>query len=475
VDSSQTELGRIWQAALEDMRSRAPRPTFETWLKSIVPVEIEGEEVILGVPHEFAKDWLEENYQEVIQESVSDVMDKDARIKFVVHPSAAKASEQETEAVGEGQQETRLSQGVGFDSIPLNRKYTFEEFVVGDSNRFAQAAALAVATNPGSKYNPLFIHGGVGLGKTHLMQAIGHRCRQRHGNKQVVYVPGETFVYHVVSSIREDKTDMFRKKYRNVDIWLVDDVQSIAGKERTEAEFFHTFNALYETNKQIVITSDCPPKELELISDRLKSRFEWGLIADIRPPDTETRIAILQRKMMSWLEGGGPLGMVGGADGEETEVPYEVLSFIADLVQSNVRVLEGALQKVMAYASLYGQKVTLDKAKEVLRDYSTEDGPYRITLEMIQQKVCQRFGVALEEITGKSRSKGVVVPRQVGMYLCRELTDMTLPEIGKGFGGRDHSTVIHSYRKTKELMEETTSFRKLIEELAESLQPEGPH
>jgi chromosomal replication initiator protein len=474
VNSPETDLKQIWEEALEDLRGRAPRPTLETWLKSIVPVEMQGEEVVLGVPHEFAKDWLEGGYQEVIQESVSNVMDKDVKIKFVVHALAGRASEEKAEAQTSGEREDKkMDWGVGFGAIPLNRKYTFEDFVVGDSNRFAQAAALAVATNPGSKYNPLFIHGGVGLGKTHLMQAIGHRSRQRHPGREVVYVPGETFVYHVVSSIREDKTDLFRKKYRNVDIWLVDDVQSIAGKERTEAEFFHTFNALYETNKQIVITSDCPPKELELISERLKSRFEWGLIADIRPPDTETRIAILERKMFGWLEGGGPWVAAGDGNGEMLKIPYEVLSYIADLIQTNVRVLEGALQKVMAFTSLYGQKVTLEKAKEILKDYSTEDGPFRITLEMIQQKVCERFGVPLEEIVGKGRSKTVVVPRQVGMYLCRELTDLTLPEIGKGFGGRDHSTVIHSYRKTNEMMEENSTFRKLVEELAESLQPQG--
>ena len=474
MSHTEPQLERIWQEALEGLRARAPRPTLETWLKSIVPLKAEGEEVVLGVPHEFAKDWLEANYQEVIQESLSNVMDQDVRVKFVVDVLAAQTVGPEPEPVTDEESVGRTHWGAGFDSIPLNRKYTFEEFVVGDSNRFAQAAALAVATNPGSKYNPLFIHGGVGLGKTHLMQAIGHRCRQRHGGKQVVYVPGETFVYHVVSSIREDKTDMFRRKYRNVDIWLVDDVQSIAGKERTEAEFFHTFNALYETNKQIVITSDCPPKELELISDRLKSRFEWGLIADIRPPDTETRIAILERKMMSWLGGSGAWGGVKGEkDAEAPGVPYEVLSFIADLIQNNVRVLEGALQKVMAYASLYSQKVTMERAKEILKDYSTAEGPFRITLEMIQQKVCEHFGIELEEIVGKGRTKEVVVPRQVGMYLCREMTDLTLPEIGKGFGGRDHSTVIHSYRKTKEMMEEDTSFRNLVEQLAEKLQPEG--
>lgn len=448
-------LTEVWGEVLNDLNARTPRPTLETWLKNIIPISITEEEVTLGVPHEFAKEWLENAYLEVIQESISNVMDRDVNIKFVVHPLAAKTAP-ETVVAEEEPKEKQWD--VGFYSIPLNRKYTFENFVVGDSNRFAQAASLGVATSPGTKYNPLFIHGGVGLGKTHLMQAIGHRARERHPDRTVVYIPGETFVYHVVSSIRENKTDLFRKKYRNVDVWLVDDIQYIAGRERTEAEFFHTFNALYETNKQIIITSDCPPKELQLITDRLRSRFEWGLIADIRPPDTETRIAILQKKLMD----------------QEINVPYEVLSYMADLIQCNVRVLEGALQKVLAYASLYGEKITLPKAKEILKDYSTAEGPFRVTLELIQQRVCEQFGIAQEDIVGKSRSKGMVVPRQIAMYICRELTDLSLPEIGKGFGGRDHSTVIHSYQKTKEMIEEDAIFAKTVDDLTKELQrPRG--
>jgi len=426
----------------------------ETWLKNIVPLTLEGEEMVLGVPSEFARDWLERGYTEVIEEAIAGVLGREVRVRFSVH---AAAQMEERPRPAEVVEQAEAEPDLGFYSIPLNRKYTFENFVVGDSNRFAQAAALAVATNPGRKYNPLFVHGGVGLGKTHLMQAIGHYARERHTQNQVVYVPGETFVYHVVSSIRENKTDLFRKKYRSVDIWLVDDVQFIAAKERTEAEFFHTFNALYETHKQIVITSDCPPRDLQLVNDRLRSRFEWGLIVDIGPPDLETRVAILQKKLES----------------HGTSLPYEVLHHIAALVPANIRVLEGALLKVLAVASMTDSPLTLEAAQEALRDYVQAGTPFRITLEQVMKAVCEQFGVSLDEMTGRTRSKQLVVPRQIAMYISREMTDHSLPDIGRAFK-RDHSTVIHAHAKVRDLLQEDPVFAKMIEELMEKIQHAHP-
>jgi chromosomal replication initiator protein len=454
VSASHSEIADIWGEVLADLHTQTPRASVETWLKNIVPLSMDGDEVVLGVPSEFARDWLERGYSEVVEEAVGGVLGREVRVRFTVHP-AAQTPEPAPQAVAAPSEEGEPA--LGFYSIPLNRKYTFENFVVGDSNRFAQAAGLAVATNPGRKYNPLFVHGGVGLGKTHLMQAIGHYVRERQSNSQVVYVPGETFVYHVVSSIRENKTDLFRKKYRSVDIWLVDDVQFIAAKERTEAEFFHTFNALYETHKQIVITSDCPPRDLQLINDRLRSRFEWGLIVDVGAPDLETRVAILQKKL----------------EPQGTPLPYEVLHYIATLIPSNIRVLEGALLKVLAVASLLDRPVTLEDTQEALKDYTQAGAPFRITLERVMQAVCEHFGVSLDEVQSRIRSKNLVVPRQIAMYICREMTDHSLPDIGRYFK-RDHSTVIHGHGKVRDLLDEDPVFAKMIEELMERIQHGHP-
>ena len=458
MSASQSDLEQIWGDVLADLHTQAPKASMETWLKNIVPLSLGEEEVVLGVPSEFARDWLERGYTEVMEEAVAGVLGREVRVRFVVHPAAAMreapSASRAPSAQAPAQQE---DDDLGFGSIPLNRKYTFENFVVGDSNRFAQAAALAVATNPGRKYNPLFVHGGVGLGKTHLMQAIGHYARERDPSSRTVYVPGETFVYHVVSSIRENKTDLFRKKYRSVDIWLVDDVQFIAAKERTESEFFHTFNALYETHKQIVITSDCPPRDLQLINDRLRSRFEWGLIVDIGPPDLETRVAILQKKME--LHG--------------TTIPYEVLHYIASLIPSNIRVLEGALLKVLAVASLLDRPVTLEDTQEALKDYIAAGMPFRITIDRVAKIVCDHFGVSLEELKGRTRSRNLVVPRQIAMYLCREMTDHSLPDIGKAFN-RDHSTVIHAHAKVGDLVQEDPVFARVMEELMDKIQHGTP-
>jgi len=452
MSAPQTSLLDLWEETLAELHNRAPRASLETWLKNILPLSLEADVVSLGVPSQFAREWLENGYTEVIEEALTNVADREMRVRFVVHEPLREA-QGPARLEGEGGEEKEQV----FQSNPLNRKYTFENFVVGQSNRFAHASALAVATDPGRKYNPLFIHGGVGLGKTHLMQAIGHYIRERKRDCHIVYVPGETFVYHVVASIRENKTDLFRKKYRSVEIWLVDDVQFIAAKERTEAEFFHTFNALYETHKQIVVTSDCPPKDLQLINDRLRSRFEWGLIADIGPPDFETRMAILQKKL----------------EHQQVSIPNEVLEYIANLIQCNIRVLEGALLKVLAHASLNEGKRTAAEAAEALRDYAEAGTPFRITIERVMEHVCQHFGVEPAQLTGSRRSKNVVLPRQTAMYLCRELTDHSLPDIGRAFE-RDHSTVIHAHGRIRDMMNEDPLFARMVEDLIRKIQHENP-
>lgn len=427
------------------------RPTFENWLKNIRPLSLERDVFTIGVPNEFVRDWLEKRYAGLIRETVKRIVDRDISVRFVVVTSEAPPQRPEhPKRPSRGASSSPLEE---FDSLPLNPKYTFENFIVGSCNRFAHAAALAVAKGD-TKYNPLFIYGGVGLGKTHLMQAIGHHIRRNRPDFKVVYVSGETFVQHVVTAIREDKTTSLRRKYRNVDIWLVDDIQFIAGKERTEVEFFYTFNALKETGRQIVMSSDRPPKDLRLVDDRLRSRFEAGLVADLKSPDLETRIAILQKK----------------AEMEGESVSDEVIAYIAERVKTNIRVLEGALTRVLAYSSLTGMPVTLELAKECLKDYSLGDEERKISVEDIQRVICEHFGITIEELVGKRRSKEVVIPRQVGMYLARELTDASLPEIGQRFGGRDHATVLHACAKIKEQLDRDKELATVVNDLKARLE-----
>jgi len=445
------DIKDIWQRTLDVLQMEMSRPTFENWLKNIKPLSLEKDVFTIGVPNEFVRDWLERRYAGLIRETVKRIVDRDITVRFVVAPSEAPPPKAERRRPA--RKASAPSAIDEFESLPLNPKYTFENFVVGSCNRFAHAAALAVARGD-TKYNPLFIYGGVGLGKTHLMQAIGHYVRKNRPDVRVVYISGETFVQHVVMAIREDRTAALRRKYRNMDIWLVDDIQFIAGKERTEVEFFHTFNALRETGKQIVMSSDRPPKDLRLIDDRLRSRFEAGLVADLKPPDLETRIAILQKK----------------AEMEGESVPDEVITYIAERVKTNIRVLEGALTRVLAYSSLTGMPVTLELAKECLRDYSIGDEERKVTIEDIQRVICEHFGITLNELIGKRRSKEVVIPRQVGMYLARELTDASLPEIGQKFGGRDHATVLHAYTKIKEQLDRDKELATIVNDLRARLE-----
>lgn len=336
----------------------------------------------------------------------------------------------------------------------FNPKYTFESFVVGNSNRFAHAASLAVAEAPSKAYNPLFIYGGVGLGKTHLMHAIGQYVNLHNPHAKVVYVSSEKFTNELINAIRDDKTVQFRNKYRGMDVLLVDDIQFLAGKERTQEEFFHTFNALHEANKQLIISSDRPPKEIPTLEDRLRSRFEWGLITDIQPPDLETRIAILRKK----------------AKIENIMVPNEVMVFIANKIQSNIRELEGALIRVVAYSSLTGKEVIPELVQEALKDILPESKPKKISIELIQQAIADHFNLKVEDFKAKKRTRAVAYPRQIAMYLARELTDASLPKIGEEFGGRDHTTVLHAHEKISQERSQDTNLDRTISALVSQLQ-----
>ncbi len=334
-------------------------------------------------------------------------------------------------------------------STMLNPKYTFDSFVIGNSNRFAHAASLAVAESPAKAYNPLFIYGGVGLGKTHLMHAIGHYILHNNPKSQVVYVSSEKFTNELINSIKDDKNVEFRNKYRNIDILLVDDIQFIAGKERTQEEFFHTFNALYEANKQIIISSDRPPKEIPTLEDRLRSRFEWGLIADIQAPDFETRMAILKKK----------------ADVEKLNIPNEVMVYIATKIKSNIRELEGALIRIVAFSSLTNKEISVDLASEALKDIISSKQTRQVTIDIIQEVVANYYNLKIEELKSARRTRNIAFPRQIAMYLSRKLTDMSLPKIGEEFGGRDHTTVIHAYEKISNNLKKDESLQNAIKEL----------
>ena len=338
-------------------------------------------------------------------------------------------------------------------SATLNPKYTFDSFVIGNSNRFAHAASLAVAESPAKAYNPLFIYGGVGLGKTHLMHAIGHYILANNPKSKVVYVSSEKFTNELINSIKDDKNVEFRNKYRNVDVLLIDDIQFIAGKERTQEEFFHTFNDLHEANKQIILSSDRPPKEIPTLEDRLRSRFEWGLIADIQPPDFETRIAILKKK----------------ADVENLNIPNEVMVYIATKIKSNIRELEGALIRIVAFSSLTNKEIGIDLASEALKDIISSRNSKQVTIELIQDIVSSYFNLKVEDFKSSRRTRNITFPRQIAMYLCRKLTDMSLPKIGEEFGGRDHTTVIHACEKISKGLKEDENLQDNIAELTKKI------
>ncbi len=430
----------LWDEVLARVEGKINRHSFATWFRPTAFLSKDGDSLRIAVPNAQFREWLSKNYLGVLQEALAEVGQAGTHVLF-------EERAEETAVTGAGPQPPVPSER---DSTHLNPKYTFESFVVGSSNQFAHAAARAVAEIPSKSYNPLFIYGGVGLGKTHLMHAIGHYILAREKRLNVLYISTDRFINEMINAIRFDRLQAFRQKYRLIDVLLVDDIQFIAGKDRTQEEFFHIFNALHDSQKQIVVSSDCPPRQIPTIEERLHSRFEWGLIADIQPPDIETKVAILRKK----------------AEAERVEVPENVALFIASKVRTNIRELEGSLIRLIAYASLTGRDIDLPLAQETLRDLlHTEEKP--VTIEMIQKFVADHYSLKISELKAKNNSKSVSTPRQIAMYISKNLTGASLPEIGKEFGGKHHSTVIHSIRKIEE-MRKDPDFDRLIHTFLQS-------
>lgn len=517
-------MASIWQQALVHMKKAFIKPLFETWIKSTMPLSINGNVIEIGTPKQFVKEWLESRYVPVIKSALKAASNKDFEIVFInmdidmegveepplldaeveeqieinqqaqaehliaseppaspaddidindvdylkylddigdipeatISPSTVVSEPKSPPATpknktSEQQQSTNMPATEDFN---LNPKYVFSTFVIGNSNRLAHAASLAVSEAPAQVYNPFFIYGGVGLGKTHLMHAIGHRIKENNPNMKVVYISSEKFTNELINSIISGNPESFRQRYRNIDVLLVDDIQFLSKKEHTQEEFFHTFNTLHEANKQIIISSDRPPREIQTLEDRLRSRFEWGLITDIQPPDLETRIAVLRKKAMM----------------ESLNVPNEVIVYIASRIENNIRELEGALIRVVAYASLNNQPIDIDLATEALKDIFPNGRPKQITVELIQDVVASHFKIKLEDLLAKKRTRNVTYPRQIAMYLCRELTETSLPKIGEIFGGRDHTTVIHAHDKINREKQMDAKLNNTIKELIKRIE-----
>lgn len=445
------DLKKLWDQTLTIIKAEMSEVSFNTWIKSCEPISISNDTIRISVPNSFTQDILEKRYKDLVANSIKSICSKLYKIEFLI---ASDIKSDETSK--EDTPELKKNKAVLINdelSTTLNPKYTFDSFVIGNSNRFAHAASLAVAESPAKAYNPLFIYGGVGLGKTHLMHAIGHYILDSNPNARVEYVSSEKFTNELINAIKDDKNEEFRNKYRNVDVLLIDDIQFIAGKERTQEEFFHTFNALHDANKQIILSSDRPPKEIPTLEDRLRSRFEWGLIADIQVPDFETRMAILKKK----------------ADVEKLNVANEVMVYIATKIKSNIRELEGALIRIVAYSSLTNKEITVDLASEALKDIISKKQGKNITIGIIQDIVASYFNLRIEDLKSQRRTRNVAYPRQIAMYLSRKLTDMSLPKIGEEFGGRDHTTVIHAYEKISENINTDENLQHTIEDITKKL------
>ena len=428
----------LWSEVSSRLRGALNETTYRTWFDHVEGVELTDDEFVLAVPNDFTRDWIDGHFLGLIRAAISDATGTERRVQLQV-------TELEGATVPSAEPERREGGGVGF-----NAKYTFDSFVIGSSNRFAHAAALAVAEAPAQAYNPLFIYGGTGLGKTHLLQAVSQYVGEHRSELSVRYVTSETFMNDFINALRDKRIEGFKQRYRTYDLLLIDDIQFFEHKERIQEEFFHTFNSIYEAGGQLVISSDRPPREISTLEERLRSRFEWGLITDIQPPDLETRIAILRKKVKT--------------DGTHVPDP-KVLEFIAGRISTNIRELEGALTRVVAFSSLTGRPMTEDLAQDVLKDVFPKGEVRQVSIERIQELVSDRFGLSLEELCGDKRSQNIVYPRQVAMYLSRELTDSSLPKIGKQFGGRDHTTVIHATSKIARMIREDRSVYNLVQEL----------
>ncbi len=435
----------IWEKAKIKIKENIGDTTFETWIASTQAKQTPAGGLVLEVPDKFFKEWLTSHYLNIIQDCLH-ICGYEGGVEVKINPYILKPLKKKKFSQFEFQfQEPQ-------DLLTLNPRYTFENFVVGASNKFAHAVSLSVATSPGQTYNPLFLYGGVGLGKTHLLQAIAHKVRKDNPEAKVVYLSSEVFINELIRSIQNHSTERFRKKFRQLDLLLIDDIHFLGGKESTQEEFFHTFNFLYDNHKQIVISSDRPPKDLPRMEERLISRFVWGMVADIQPPDFETRIAILRKKI----------------EKEPVEIPQEVLEFIAEKITTNIRELEGALIRVLAYSLVEEKVVDLELAKEVLKDMLKET-KVLINIEKIQDMVCKYFDLSVDELKSESRFKNIVLPRQIAMYLARKLTNLSLPEISKSFGKKDHTTILHSVKKIRKLTKEDSKIKSLIEDIEQEI------
>jgi chromosomal replication initiator protein len=432
----------LWNEVAGRLKGALNETTYRTWFAEAEGAELSDDTFILGVPNDFTREWIEGHFLGLIGAAVRDVTGQERRVALSVTERMTVDTPSPTE--------TAPKQAAAVADSGMNPKYTFDLFVIGSSNRFAHAAALAVAEAPAQAYNPLFIYGGTGLGKTHLMQAIAQYVAEHSSDLSVRYVTSETFMNDFINSLRDKRIEGFKQRYRTYDLLLVDDVQFFEHKERIQEEFFHTFNSLYEGGSQIVMSSDRPPRDIATLEERLRSRFEWGLITDIQPPDLETRIAILRKKVKT--------------DGIHVPDP-QVLSFIASRISTNIRELEGALTRVVAFSSLTGRSLSVDLAEDVLKDVFPQGEAAEVSIHRIQELVSERFQLSMDELCGDKRSQNIVYPRQVAMYLSRELTDSSLPKIGKEFGGRDHTTVIHATSKIARLIREDRSVYNLVQEL----------
>jgi len=471
--SASVETANVWGRILHSLKGRLNQQTLDTWFSPIQFESLDSSQQVirLRAPNQVVKDWVVTNYGNVLAESLNELRLSGYSVGWVVGkvsdwtPEKVALPAVDGQAVTPNQSDVTTSASVTTEPVAtltqvlqgepsLSAKYTYESFVVGSCNQFAHAASLAVAEAPGRTYNPLYLYGGVGLGKTHLMHACGHAIKARNQHLKLCYISSERFMNDLINAIRYDKTQSFREKYRSVDVLLIDDVQFMAGKERTQEEFFHTFNALYDQQKQIVISSDCPPREIPTLEERLHSRFEWGLIADIEPPDLETKIAIVKRK-------GDQMGVA---------IADDVAMFIASRVKSNIRELEGSLVRLIAIASLRGEPISKSLAQDAIRNIAKEEESGVITIQQIQKAVAQTYKLTNEELLSKNNARQISHPRQVAMYLCKNLTKHSYPEIGRAFGGKHHTTVMHSVEKIEAQVTTDETLQRLISELAESLQ-----
>jgi len=469
--SASVETANVWGRILHSLKGRLNQQTLETWFSPIQFESLDSSQHVLRLraPNQVVKDWVVSNYGKVLAESLNEARLSGYSVGWVVGkaqdwiPEKFTHPPDGTELIDEVDREATASSAsplltVSESSLPpsepsLSSKYTYESFVVGSCNQFAHAASLAVAEAPGRTYNPLYLYGGVGLGKTHLMHACGHAIKARNQHLKLCYISSERFMNDLINAIRYDKTQSFREKYRSVDVLLIDDVQFMAGKERTQEEFFHTFNALYDQQKQIVISSDCPPREIPTLEERLHSRFEWGLIADIEPPDLETKIAILKRK----------------GDLMNVSIPDDVAMLIAGRVKNNIRELEGSLVRLIAIASLRGEPISKSLAQDAIRNIAKEEESGVVTIQQIQKLVASTYKLTGEELISKNNARQISHPRQVAMYLCKHLTKHSYPEIGRAFGGKHHTTVMHSVEKIEALVTTDETLQRLISELSDSL------